>query len=51
MDGFQGTITICIIAVKNDFKIVGTSALVSKQNYDTEICKQIAYQNLINCDS
>lgn len=41
----QGLLTICTITLKNWFQLVGTSACVSKDNYDVQIGRNIAYEN------
>lgn len=41
----QGLLTICTITLKNGFQLVGTSACVSKDNYDVQIGRNIAYEN------
>lgn len=42
---YQGLLTICTITLKNGFQLVGTSACVSKDNYDVQIGRNIAYEN------
>ena len=44
----QGLLTICTITLKNSFQLVGTSACVSKDNYDVQIGRNIAYENAFN---
>ncbi|TYB11810.1 Gp49 family protein [Aggregatibacter actinomycetemcomitans] len=44
----QGLLTICTITLKNGFQLVGTSACVSKGNYDVQIGRTIAYGNAFN---
>ena len=41
----QGWLTICTITLKNGFQLVGTSACVSKDNYNVQIGRNIAYEN------
>lgn len=41
----QGLLTICTITLKNGFQLVGTSACVSKDNYNVQIGRNIAYEN------
>lgn len=41
----QGLLTICTITLKNGLQLVGTSACVSKDNYDVQIGRNIAYEN------
>ena len=41
----QGLLTICTITLKNGFQLVGTSACVSAENYDTRIGIHIAFEN------
>lgn len=44
----NGKTTICIAKLINDFEIVGTSAIVNKADFDQEIGKEIARQNVID---
>lgn len=39
------TLTICVITLKNNFKIVGTSSVLSDENFNKEIGEKIAYEN------
>lgn len=40
-----GLVTICIIVMKNGFKVEGTSACVDPSNYNEEVGRQYAYEN------
>lgn len=40
-----GTMTICLIKMKNAFIVVGTSAAASLANFDAEVGRTIAYDN------
>lgn len=42
------TFTICIITLKNWFKVVWTSALLREEDFDKEIWEQIAYEEAFN---
>ena len=42
------TFTICIITLKNWFKVVWTSALLKQEDFDKEIWEQIAYEEAFN---
>lgn len=37
------TVTVCCLTLTNGFKVVGHSATISKQNFDAEIGKRLAY--------
>lgn len=39
------TFTICILTLKNGFKLVGTSAPISAENFDKEMWEKIAFEN------
>ena len=38
------TFTICVITLKNWFKVVWNSALLKQEDFDKEIWEQIAYE-------
>ena len=38
------TLTVCIITLKNWFKVVWTSALLREEDFNKEIWEQIAYE-------
>ena len=38
------TFTICIVSLKNWFKVIWTSALVKQEDFDKELGEQIAYE-------
>lgn len=41
----SGTLTVCVITLPNDYKLVGESACVDPANFDEEIGRSIAYRN------
>lgn len=41
----SGRVTICEMTLKNGFVVLGESSCISKENFDAEIGKKIAYQN------
>lgn len=41
----DGTLTICILTLANGFKVVGTSACVSPENFDADMGRNIARAN------
>jgi len=43
-----GKTTICVLTLKNNFEVVGTSAPVDKNNFDEEIGKKYAKEKAIN---
>lgn len=45
---YNGTLTICILTMRNGFKVVGTSACVSPDMYSQATGEQIAYRNAID---
>lgn len=40
-----GLLTICIICLKNGFKVIGHSACVSPENFNQKTGREIAYKN------
>lgn len=38
-------LTVCIIQMKNDFRVVGTAAPASIENFDPEVGKRYAYED------
>lgn len=42
---FNGTVTVCCLALKNGFNLLGHSAPVSAENFDAKIGRKIAYEN------
>ena len=40
-----GTLTVCVITLRNGFQVTGESACASAANYDREIGEKIAYEN------
>lgn len=40
-----GTLTVCVITLKNGFTVTGESACVSPENYDKVIGEKIAFEN------
>ena len=43
-----GTLTFCVLVLKNGFTVTGESACASPENFDPEIGKKIAYENARN---
>lgn len=41
----DGTLTVCVIEMRNGFKFVGTSACVDPANFNEEVGVRIAYDN------
>jgi len=41
----EGTLTICILTLKNGFTVTGESACASPENFDAELGKKIARSN------
>jgi len=41
----DGTLTICVLTLKNGFKVTGESACIDEANYDEKIGREIAYNN------
>lgn len=44
----NGTLTICILTLKNGFKVTGESACLDAANFDYDIGKDVAYQNAVS---
>jgi hypothetical protein len=44
----DGTMTICVLTLKNGFKVTGESAAASSANFDEEIGRKIARENARN---
>lgn len=43
---FPGTtLTVCCITLRNGYSVTGESAAVSKENFDEEIGRDVAYKN------
>ncbi|PIE46392.1 MAG: hypothetical protein CSA44_00070 [Gammaproteobacteria bacterium] len=42
---FGDTLTICVLTLQNGFNVVGSSACISKDIFDEEKGKQVAYDN------
>ncbi len=40
-----GTLTVCVLTLKNGFTVTGESACVSPENYDEQIGNDIAFKN------
>ena len=40
-----GTLTVCVLTLKNGFTVTGESACASPENYDQEIGEKIAFEN------
>lgn len=45
---FKGTLTLCILTLKNGFFVTGESACLDISNYDQEIGKKIAFERALN---
>lgn len=42
------TMTLCVLTIRNGFKVTGESAAVSMENFDREIGEKIAKENARN---
>lgn len=42
------TMTLCVLTIRNGFKVTGESAAVSMENFDEEIGRKIAKENARN---
>lgn len=42
-----GLLTICVIAMKNGFTIIGKSAPASADNFDAELGRKLAYEDAV----
>jgi len=40
-----GTLTVCVLTLKNGFTVTGESACVSAENYDQVIGEKVAFDN------
>ena len=40
----ETTLTLCVLTLQNGFTVVGQSAAASKENFDEEIGKEIAFK-------
>lgn len=45
---FKGTLTLCILTLKNGFFVTGESACFDISNYDQETGKKIAFERALN---
>lgn len=45
---FKGTLTLCILTLKNGFFVTGESGCLDINNYDKEIGKKIAFECALN---
>lgn len=45
---FHGTMTICIVTMKNGFQVLGMSACASPENFNAELGKKLAYEKAFN---
>ena len=46
---FPGTtVTVCCLTLKNGFAVVGESACVSRENFDEQVGRRIAFDNARN---
>lgn len=41
----SGTLTICVLTMKNGFKVIGKSACAHPENFDAELGQKIAYDD------
>lgn len=44
---FKGTLTLCILTLKNGFFVTGESACLDISNYDQETGKKIAFERAL----
>lgn len=44
---YSGTLTICLLTLKNGYKVIGESACLNETDFDAEIGKQAAYNNAV----
>jgi hypothetical protein len=44
----NGKTTVCILTLKNNFEVVGTSAPVDKSNFDKKVGRKYAREKAIN---
>lgn len=44
----NGTLTICILTLKNGFKVTGQSACVNHETFNDEIGQKIAYESALS---
>lgn len=44
----DSTLTICVLHLKNGIKVVGESACVSKENFDEQTGREMAYADAFN---
>lgn len=42
-----GTMTACVLTLKNGFKVMGESACINADNFDEAIGKQVAYDDAV----
>lgn len=42
-----GLLTICVLVLRNDFTVVGTSACASPENFDADIGRRVARQDAV----
>lgn len=45
---FAGRMTVCVLTLKNGFLIAGESSSVSKENFDEQLGRKIAFDNARN---
>ena len=48
LEKIAGTLTICVLRLRNGFLLTGESACASPENYDSEIGRKIARANAAN---
>lgn len=44
----NGTLTICVLTLKNGFRVTGESACVCESNFDANIGKEVAYGSALS---
>jgi hypothetical protein len=44
---YSGLFTVCVITLKNDFKVVGSAGCASPDNYDAEIGNTFAFEDAL----
>lgn len=42
---YEGTLTICIVLMQNDFRVVGKSAPADSRNFDPDVGRRFAYED------
>lgn len=44
----DGVLTLCVLTLKNGFKVVGQSAPLDERNYNAELGEEYAYKDAFN---